>query len=131
MEALRQILIDIIDERLYESEMVPWAKRDRQFYFKRSQIVVFDTKKRIKDPRMLADVVPSMSLGSIFYHFIDAHGRTPEGIDDFSAWLNGFGNRYTALCKEIAAIDPYFTTLYEVRERLGQLMTTYLGSDDQ
>ena len=128
IELLRQELIEVIEERLYESAMVPWAKTDQQFYFKRSKIVVFDTKLRIEEPKMLTQMLPALSLGSIFYHFIDARRRTPEGIDDFSAWLDAYGKKYAGLRKEIGSIDLYFSTMSEIRERLAQLCTAQLSS---
>ncbi len=126
MEELRQELLEVVEERLYESEYVPWSKLDQQFHFMRSQIVVFDTHKRITDPKMLSVLVPSLSTGSIFYHFIDARRRSPEGVDDLSAWLSQFGDRYAELIKSIATIDPYFTTLAELRQMLSQLFKTHL-----
>ncbi len=129
IETLRQELIEVIEKRLYESEMVPWSKADQQFYFKRSKIVVFDTKKRIVEPKMLSNVLPALSVGSIFYHFIDARRRTPEGVDDFSAWLVAFGKKYANLCKEIGTIDLYFTTLSEIRQRLARLCTAHLEKE--
>lgn len=126
LESLRQELIEIIEERLYESAMVPWAKTDQQFYFKRSKIVVFDTKQRIAEPKMLPQVLPALSLGSIFYHFIDARRRPPEGVDDFSAWLDAFGEAYAGLRNEIGSIDLYFSTMSEIRSRLTHLCTIHL-----
>jgi hypothetical protein len=127
LELLRQELIEIIEERLYESAIVPWAKTDQLFYFKRSKIVVFDTKQRIAEPRMLPQVLPSLSLSSIFYHFIDARRRPPEGVDDFSAWLDAFGETYAVLRNEIGSIDLYFSTMSEIRSRLAHLCTTHLS----
>ena len=126
IELLRQELIEVIEERLYESVMVPWAKTDQQFYFKRSKIVVFDTKQRVAKPEMLPQVLPVLSLGSIFYHFIDARRRPPEGVDDFSAWLSAFDEAYTGLRNEIGSIDLYFSTLSEIRERLARLCALHL-----
>ncbi|HEC50185.1 MAG TPA: hypothetical protein ENI40_03400 [Candidatus Desulfofervidus auxilii] len=125
IEELRQELIEEIEERLYESEIVPWARPGEQFHFKRSQIVVFDTSKRITEPKELSTVLPTFTEGSVFYHFIDARRRTSGGEDDFRAWLVGFGDTYTDLCHLIANIDPYFTTLAELRCKLSDLFQTY------
>ena len=131
IEMLRQELIEIIEERLYESVLVPWAKADQQFYFKRSKIVVFDTKQRIEEPTMLPQVLPTLSLGSIFYHFIDARRRSPGGIDDFSAWLDTCGDEYADLRNEIGSIDLYFSTMSEIREKLVHLCTVHLPSSGE
>jgi hypothetical protein len=127
MEELRQELIEVIEHRLDEAEMVPWAKTDHQFYFKRAKIVIFNTKKEITDPLKLPIILPTLSRGSIFYHFIDARRRSPKGVDDFSAWLMNFGERYAALREAIGAIDLFFTTLAEIRRKLSSLCTEHLG----
>jgi hypothetical protein len=118
LEELRQAVIEIIENRLDESEIVLWADVDKQFYFVRSQIVVFDTGVIINDPKDLRLMMPVLSLGSIFYHFIDARRRTADGADDFTEWLLGFEERYSKLISRIAVIDPYFNTLSELRDAL-------------
>lgn len=124
LEELRQELIDNIEERMDESEFLPWAKARAPFYFVRSQIVVLDTGKRIHHPKELAQAVASMSLGSIFYHFIDARRRTTDGADDFRAWLLPM-ERYQDLVESLANLDPYFTTLSELKEELIHLFSEY------
>lgn len=79
-ESLRRELIEIIEERLDETEFPPWAKTDQQFNFVRSQIIVFDTRKRLDHPRELAAVVPHLPPSSIFYHFVDARRRTARSL---------------------------------------------------
>ena len=127
LEDLRQELIEVIEERLDESVMVTWAKADQQFNFITSQTVVFTTNKQIQKPEDLAMAVPIMSLGSIFYHFIDARQRTPGRIDDFREWLSGFKEDHEDLQSEIANLDPYFPTLTEIRDQLSSIFRNYFG----
>lgn len=129
IETLRQELIDEIEERLDETEFLPWARRDQQFHFIRSQIVVFDTKKRVSNPRELAEVLPTLSPGSIFYHFIDARRRSAEGIDDFRAWLQESQGRYADVCHVLASMDPYFVTLIELRDRLSSVFAQHFQKE--
>lgn len=127
IEGVRQGVIDVVEERLDESAIVPWAKSDHQFHFIRSQIVVFDTWKSIEQPHDLAASVARMSVGSIFYHFIDARRRDPVRMDDFQAWLSGFGDTYDSLCIDISAIDPYFRSLTELRTELSEVLGRYFS----
>jgi len=85
LEALRLALLDVLDESLSFSENPPWAQADQPFSFVRSQLVIFDTQHRIEEPRGLKEVAPAFSVGTVFYHFIDARRRQPEGSDDFRA----------------------------------------------
>ena len=109
LEELRAAIIEVIEERLEESELLSCATASNRFYFVRSQIIVFDTGKRITSLEELTSYIPHMSQGSIFYHFIDARGRTPQGKNDFTMWLMGFGVQYKELGERISEIDPYFT----------------------
>lgn len=127
LEALRQELVEVIEERLDEFELVSWARPENQFYFVRSQIVVFDTYQRIERPEELAQAVPRMSLGSIFLHFIDGRRRTSGGVDDFVAWLAGCFEGYEDLCTSLAKLDPFFSSLRELRNQLTNVFQSYFG----
>jgi hypothetical protein len=128
LESLRQEIIEIVEHRIDEIQWPTWVNPDRQFHFIRSQIVVFDTGIQLANPGDLAERVPRMSLGSIFYHFIDARRRTPQAQDDFRAWLDAFGETHEQLCSQIASIDPYFVTLNELRGNLTRVFADYFRS---
>jgi hypothetical protein len=127
LEDLRQELLDVVDERLDETELMLFARADRQFHFARSVIVVFDTRRRLAHPRELVDALPQMSVGSVFYHFVDARRREPIAVDDFRAWLFGLGPEYEGLCEAVAGIDPYFESLFVLRDRLSEVFAQHLG----
>lgn len=118
IEDLRRELIDAVEERLYESEFASWIRARETFHFMRSQIVVFDTMIRVSNPDELGIIIPHLTLGSIFYHFIDARRRTETGRNDFTEWLRGFDGPYMELADRIADVDPYFTSLTDLRRDL-------------
>ena len=129
LEELREELINVLEERIDESDDLPWRKAENPFYFVKSQIVVLDTGKRVAHPRDLKDIIPTLSQGSIFYHFIDARRRTPRRVDDFRAWLEAFSPQYADLAARLGAIDPYFLTLTEIREQLYAVFEAYFGEE--
>ena len=126
MEGLRRELIEVIEERLDENELVPWSSAHQQFHFIRSQIVVFDTRLRLTKPEQLKEYIAHLTVGSIFYHFVDARRRTAHKNDDFSEWLMGFGDTYDELLDQIASLDPYFKSLTELRSQLGEIFKEYM-----
>ncbi len=126
LEAIRQRLIEVLENRLDELETLSWSRTDQQFYFLRSQIVVFDTQKILSTPEELAQAIPHMSVGSVFFHFIDARRRFPWRMDDFRAWLQGFGEEYGHCVDALSCIDPYFLTLTELRTQIHQTLTNCL-----
>ena len=127
LEVLRQELIETIEERIEQTEYQIWARPDQQFHFVRAQTVSLDTGQRLLQPAELAAVVPQLSLGSVFYHFIDARRREPQGMDDFRAWLAQFGDTHDALRARLAEVDPYFINLADLRTRLTHLFQDYFG----
>lgn len=125
MEILRQEVVDIIEERLDEIEWIPWASSAEQFHFARSHIVVFDTGRRIAKPEELVHTMPAISVSSVFYHIIDARRRTPDCTDDFRVWLESFGDKYEPLREKLASVDPFFSSLGELRQRISSLVADY------
>ncbi|MBI4772954.1 MAG: hypothetical protein HY788_02030 [Deltaproteobacteria bacterium] len=125
-EELRQELIDVIEEHIDESETAKWKAANFEFHFINSQLVIFDTKVRLHEPEDLRINAPLMSVGSIYYHLIDGRGRSYTGANDFSGWLLQFGEKYLALADKIAEIDPYFTTLVDLKADLVFILDAYM-----
>lgn len=121
LEGLRRELMDIIDERLDSSEIAHWLRAGQPFEFVRSQLVIFATDKVLNEPPDLLELLPEITTGSVFYHFIDARRRLPEGVDDFSFWLTGFGEEYDELRQALGNVDPFFASLSQVRDELAAL----------
>ena len=116
-----------IDDRLEESEYLQWSQALQRFQFIRSQIVVFDARISVADPREMVDLIPRLSVNSVFYHFIDSRRRTENNIDDFRQWLSNFGDTYQPLIEQLARIDPYFVTLTQLRQQLAATFEHYFA----
>ncbi|MEW5728586.1 MAG: DUF5752 family protein [Pseudomonadota bacterium] len=115
IDSLRQELVELVEERLDEDDSLQWARGLAPFGFIRSQIVVFDTGRRLDSPDDLTAAVPGFSVGSVFYHFIDARRRSPRHVDDLRFWLGEFGDTCQGTIDRLAAIDPFFQPLTELR----------------
>ncbi len=118
IEGLRNDLLEIIENRLDEREFIPWTKGEEAFHFIRSTIVIFNTHFKMEKPEDLMQILPVISRSSIFYHFIDASCRLSNRTNDFITWLQGFGNDYQPLIKELSTIDPYFISLTDLQKKL-------------
>ncbi|MGZ5007390.1 MAG: DUF5752 family protein [Methylobacter sp.] len=127
MEELRYHLLEYIDDRMEESEYLQWTRATQRFEFTRSQIVVFNTGAQVNEPYEMAGMIPRMSASSIFYHFIDARRRTAGNIDDFCRWLFFFGETYQPLIDRLTGIDPYFSTLVELRRQVASAFESYFA----
>jgi len=127
LEELRSELVDVVEDRLDESEHLHWMRASEPFDFIRNQIVVFDTGRQLERPEELAERMRQLSTGSLFYHFVDARRRDADGVDDLRLWLSGFGDRYRPLCDRLAGVDPYFGSLSELRSELASIFEAELA----
>lgn len=125
LDDLRNEIVEVIEERLDEMDNIIWTTHDEQFEFINSQIVIFKTNRLVSKPNEFVKILPTMSVGSIFYHFIDARRRLQNGVDDFQNWLKNFGTKYQTLSNRINEIDPYFTSLTKLREELTEVFIKY------
>lgn len=128
MDGLVEELVNIIDNRLDEIDYIPVVKRDEQFHFIRSKIVVFGTNRMIMQPLELKQIFLQMTRSSLFYHFIDSGTRLVNKQDDFSEWLKGQEDKYQELISAIRNIDPYLITLADLQERLNTLSNEYFNN---
>jgi hypothetical protein len=125
IEELRNEVIEILEEELDSAEYPPWAKKDSLFDFIRCRLVIFDTKLMVAVPEDFVSLLPNLSLGSIFFHFIDGRRRNKNSLDDFRNWIVSFGPSYAELVRRIAEICPYFAPLAKLREQLSEAFRIY------
>ena len=118
LEKLREAVLEIIDERLSEVDMIPWVRRSEDFRFMRAVTAVFSTRRKLKTPQALIKAIPRMTDSTIYYHFIEARRRRPTKIDDFSDWLGQFGKETEDLIRALAEIDFYCLTRSGLRQAL-------------
>lgn len=123
MEALRIATLEIIEDRLGEVTMIPWARPGHEFYFMQAITVSFDTGEEVSHPDELASAIDRMTSGSIYAHVLEAKRRKPIGLDDFSAWLIGLEGNWEHYLTAIRTIDFTFHSLSEIRRELVETLT--------
>lgn len=126
-EELRSAVLDLVEERIDEEPALARRLATREFHFIRAQVVVFETGRELERPAELPELIPALSVGSVFFHFVEARRRHPEGIDDLSAWLLGHGERHAGLIQRLRAIDPCFGSLVELRSEIAAAVQDSLG----
>lgn len=125
-DELRQQLMDILQERLGEIDHIPWAPKGRAFQFMQAATVVFDTGIVLETAGDLCTKISDLSLGSIYYHFVEARRRTESHVDDFTAWLLETGENVQDLTASLQMIDFYFMTLAELRSTLIAITSNFM-----
>ncbi len=124
MEDLRATVLEVIDERLGEATMVPWARPGDELFFMESTTVVFNAGIRIHHPSRLGATIRKMTNSSVYYHFLEARRRPPVWKDDFTAWLAENAEENRAYLEALSSIDYYFNSLAYLRRELARALAT-------
>jgi len=115
--ALRADLVNLVEDRLWKLDRVPWSRPGWELYLVESRLVTCDTGERIPTLGALVEAVARMPLASLFYHVHEARRRTAGRTDDFSLWLEDLGAE-GGLVARIRSIDFYFLNLSQLRQEL-------------
>jgi len=127
--SLRAELVNVIEERVWGLDRVPWCAAGLELHLVGSRLVAYDTGERLSTPAALAEALPRISPRSLFYHVQFARRRTGGKTDDFSNWLEAYGADPT-LVASIRAIDVHFLHLNQLRERMVDAFRQYLPAPE-
>jgi hypothetical protein len=122
---LRAALINVIEDRLWGLDRVPWCRPGLELHLIESRLIAYDTGERIVTPSALAEAILHMSSRSLFYHIHDAWRRTAGQSDDFSLWLEQSGAD-ASLVAHLREIDFYFLNLSQLRQALVEAFHRYV-----
>jgi hypothetical protein len=121
LEEVREGLIEIVEDHLWETPVVPYAPRGGEFYFCDVTTVVLSTDIVAHTLLELAEGIGRTGLSSIFYHFYEARRRLKADVDDFSTWIEENFKRPN-LVQAIRSIDFYLYSLEELKQTLLKLL---------
>jgi hypothetical protein len=124
--ALRAALVNVIEDRLWGLDRVPWGHAGLELHLIESRLIAYDTGERISTPAALADAIERMSPRSLFYHVHDARRRTGGRSDDFSMWLE-MGGAEMSLVTMLRGIDFYSLNLTQLRHALIETFRHYIA----
>jgi hypothetical protein len=124
VESLRRRLEGII-ESYQDFRPVAFSKKaDEPFYLHDVQRFVYLTDKFAYDLKSFREVLPTISLYSLYYHFIESRLETKLQTDDFSNWIEqSLG--LPGLAQKIRSIDISAYNLEGLRARMIRLIDDY------
>jgi len=114
---LRAALVNLVEDRLWGLERIPWCRSGRELHLIESRLIAYDTGERFNTPASLGEAMGRLSLRSLFYHVHEARRRTGGETDDLSLWIKDLGTA-PALVARLRAIDFYFLNLTQLRHEL-------------
>lgn len=126
MDLVRQAIVDIIEEYLWELPFVPYARPGFEFHFCEASTVVIRSAISATNLREFCRALQNVGLDSLYYHFFEARWRLEKPLDDFSYWIETNFD-LPALVTAIRDIDIYFCNLKEIRNTLLGLIHQHLG----
>jgi hypothetical protein len=124
---VRQALVDLLQEYIWELPDAHWARPGFEFHFCEASTVVMQSEIAAANLQEFCQALRQVGLDSLYYHFFEARWRLGvQERDDFSYWIEtNFGQ--PALVKAIREIDVYFYTLPELRDILIDLVQRQVG----
>ena len=75
LQDVRDILVDTLDEYLWDLPSVPWARPGFEFHFCEASVVVLRSQIAARTLSEFCQAITQVSRNSIYYHFMDARWR--------------------------------------------------------
>jgi hypothetical protein len=117
IEDIRKRLLEIVETHLNSAAEIRRAPPGREFHFLRSIAIVSPTEYEARTLPEFVVALKRVGMRSLYFHFFEAHLRLERKANDFSNWLR-FCLDNPQMADEIEALDPYFMTMDELRDRI-------------
>lgn len=128
LEDLREALIGIIDDHL-EGQLYPRSVLPgKEFFFNQTFSIILPTGLEAMTLGQFRDQLAQVDDSSIYYHVLEARLRLHKRGDDFSQWLEDCLG-LSELAERIRHIDPYFTTLNDLRREILGLIDQHQAAE--
>ena len=127
LETLRRRIIAIVEQYKAERPEAFHKKSDEPFYLYDIQRVVYLTDKFAYDLPSFRECLSSISIYSIYFHFIESRLEKDLHADDFSHWIEA-GLGMPKLAQAIQKIDLNVYTMEELRTRIIGLIDEPTGA---
>jgi Family of unknown function (DUF5752) len=124
---IRQAMVDLMEEYLWDLPNVPWARPGLEFHFCEASTVVMRSEISAENLGQFCRALNDVGLDSIYFHFFEARWRLGvQEADDFSYWIDSNFD-LPQLVADIRSIDVYFYTLPEIRTTILKLIHQRVG----
>ncbi len=128
LEAIRQSLIETIEEYLKEFPSPAPCLPGEEFFFDNSVVLVVPTAYEVGTVETFCGALEQVGTSSVYFHFFESRLRLGHGEDDISHWLSEIGRK--DLAQKVQALDPYFHSLEELRAKLLVILCGYDPEED-
>lgn len=125
IESLRSRLVEIVEGYRGENPAIFQKTANEPFYLYDVVRLVYLTDKFAYDLASFRQLVDTVSIDSLYYHFIESRLHTKLETDDFSNWIEE-NDQHQDLAERIRSLDINIYTLEELRTKIIQLIDDHL-----
>lgn len=123
VEDIRRALVSVVEKYITTEGHTSVAPPGEEFHFMACKTFVLPSQYEAHSLKEFAEILPKVTIDSLYFHVFEAPLRLKRDENDFSAWFTQIGN--PELAKEVAAFDPYTVTLERLRNRLITTVNKY------
>jgi hypothetical protein len=125
IESLRSRIVELLEGYRKEKPSLFEKPAAEPFYLYSLVRFVYLTDKFAYNLSSFRQLLDTISVDSIYYHFIESRLQSQLQADDFSSWIKENPD-YKELAERIRNIDMNIHTLVELRTRIGEIIDKYL-----
>ena len=125
IENLRARVVELLEGTRGENPSLFERQAAEPFYLYSLVRFVYLTDKFAYNLSSFRELLDTISVDSIYYHFIESRLHTQLHTDDFSSWMQET-LEYKDLAEKIRNIDINIYTLEELRARIGEIIDEYM-----
>lgn len=111
---LREAILEVLTSHPQGAAPARQCRPGAEFHFCESQSFVFRTGLVAGTVQEFFEVLPRVTLVSLYYHFFEARLRLERPTNDFSMWLAAKGS--ADLAEAVERLDPYAASLDQLKE---------------
>jgi hypothetical protein len=121
----REQLISCVEEYVGAGELFFRVAEGKEFHFLQLHSFVIPLKTTARDLQSFYNGLKKASMGTFFFHLIEAPIRLGKLSNDFSEWLeHSLGE--PELADSIARVNPYMYNLNELKTEILRLVRSHL-----
>jgi len=124
IEDLRKELIGKLSDYIDGGKRCLDCEGGEEFHFMSCITVVIPTHYTASTLGEFLDVIPRLSINSLYFHVFEARMRLRNAENDFSRWLRDMG--MNELADGLSRLDPYTMTLEGLRRKIIEAVGRYV-----
>ena len=118
--------LEVIEEHMWDLPNVPWARPGLEFYFSFATSIIIPSGMKADSLESFKDCLKEINNNSLYYHFCESRKiKKEKEHDDLSLWVEENFNKQD-IVENIRAIDFYFYSLDENRNKIIKIINDYL-----